>query len=112
MTVKECTKKELIYIIDKLTRLDKFRLNTLLNEVEYNRIKVKLAEAERFNQIADNCQEQYIEILKKYEGMRIVDIPIKELKEAEKLLKNAEAANKKADKLMKEVNDYGKSNKG
>lgn len=108
MTVKDCTKDELIYIIDRLTLLDKYRLNTILHEVEYNRIKKKLAESERWSQISDSCRQKYIEILKKHEGKKVVDIPLSELKKAEQLLKDAEKADKEYTKLIKEVDAYGK----
>ena len=109
MTVKECTKDELIFVIKRLTWLDEFHLNSILNEVEYNRVKKKLAEAERWNQVADSCRQKYIEIMKRHEGMKLTDVPIREFKEAEQLLKDAEKADKEYDKLIKEVNDYGKN---
>lgn len=108
MTVKDCTKEELIYIIKRLTHLDDWYLKRLLNEVEYNRVKKKLAEAERWNQVADSCRRKYIEFLKKHEGKKLVDIPISEIKEMERCLKDAERADKEYDKLIKEVDAYGK----
>jgi hypothetical protein len=54
MTVRECTKEELFYIIERLTWLDKSVLNTALCEVEYNRVKKKLDEAEKWSKVAFN----------------------------------------------------------
>lgn len=108
MTVKDCTKEELIYIVERLTHFDKWYLTRLLNEVEYNRVKKKLAEAERWNQVADSCRRKYIEFLKKHEGKKLVDIPISEIKEMERCLKDAERADKEYDKLIKEVDSVWK----
>ena len=108
MTLKDCTKEELIWIIKRLTILDKYYLDRTLSDLEYERIKKKLAEAERWNQVADSCRQSYIEILKKHEGKKLIDIPINEIKEAERLLKDAERADKEYDKLIKEVDAYGK----
>lgn len=108
MTVKECTKDELIFIIERLTWFDTHHLHMILHDLEYERIKKKLAESERWSQIADSCRQKYIEILKKHEGKKVVDIPLSELKKAEQLLKDAEKADKEYTKLIKEVDAYGK----
>ena len=108
MTLKSCTKEELIFIIQRLTIFDKHSLESALIDVEYDRVKKKLAEAERWAQVADSCRTKYIEFLKKYEGIKLTDVPIGEIKEAEECLKNAERADKAYDRLMKEVDSYGK----
>lgn len=109
MTLKECTKDELIFIIERLTRFDKYHLKTVLHELEYKRVKVKFSEAERWGKIADNCRQQYIEILKKHEGKKLIDIPVQEIKAADQCLKEAQKADEKHNKLIKEVDAYGKN---
>lgn len=107
MTINECTKDELKIIIKRLTVLDKYRLNTILNEIEYDRVKVKLNTAERWSEVADSCRQKYVEFLKKYEGKKLIDIPVNELKEMEQCLKDAEKADREYNRLMKEVDAYG-----
>ena len=107
MTLKDCTKAELIFIIERLSFFDKARLKRLLHDVEYERVKKKLAEADRWIQVADSCHKRYFEIMKKHAGKKLTDVPMSDIKEADKALKDAEKADKEYDKLMKEVNAYG-----
>lgn len=106
MKLKDCTKEELLYIIKRLTWLDNSCLQRILNEVEYEQVKKKLAEAEKWSKIADDCLKKYIDILKKYEGKKATDIPLSDWLEMERLLKDREKADKKYDKLIKEVDAY------
>ena len=107
MTLKECTKDELISIIKRLTHFDDYQLKRILSDMEYERVKKKLGEADRWGQVADSCRQRYIEILKKHEEMRLIDVPIEDIKEMEQCLKDAKIADNKYDKLMKEVDAYG-----
>lgn len=107
MTLHECTKAELIDIIKRLTRTDNYPLIRILGDMEYERVKKKLDEAERWGRVADSCRAKYIELLKHYEGVHLIDIPIEDIKEIERCLKDAKIADNKYDKLMKEVDAYG-----
>lgn len=107
MTLKDCTKQELIFIIERLSFFNKPHLKSLLHDVEYGRVKKKLAEAERWSEVADSCRQRYFEIMKKYAGKKLTDVPMSDIEEADKALKDAEKADKQYDKLMKEVNAYG-----
>lgn len=114
MTLDECTKDELKIIIKRLTFFqgDKYRLNTILNEIEYGRVKKKLNEAKRWEQVANDCRQRYVEFLKKHEGKKLIDIPIDEIKKADRYLIEAGKADKEYDKLIKEVDNYGGKLKG
>ena len=112
MKLKECTKDELIFIIQRLTILDKRCLESALIDVEYQRVRDKLAEAERWAEIAKQNRDRYCEFLKKYAGKKRLDTPIEDLTEMQECLKNAENADKKYDKLMREVDAYGKEREG
>jgi hypothetical protein len=107
MTLKDCTKEELIWIIKRLARLDDYHLERALVDLEFERVKKKLAEAERWGQVADSCRQSYIDFLNKHEGMKLTDIPINELEEAKRFLSDAQKADKNYDRLMKEVDSYG-----
>lgn len=109
MTVRECTKDELIFIIERLSFFNKYHIERLLNDVEYERIKKKLAVAERWNNVSNSCRQKYAKFLKKYYGTPLIKVPICEIKAADKYLKDAEKAEKEYEKLMKEVDAYGKS---
>lgn len=111
MTLKECTKEELMFIIKRFKQYalsqGDFYLQRCLGDLEYERVKKKIAEAERWSQVSDSCRQRYVEILKKYEDAKSFDMPISEFKEAEQCLKDAQRADKKYDELMREVDAYG-----
>ena len=107
MTLKECTKEELLIVIKRLTILDRSHLDRVLIDLEYERVKRKIASAERWAEISDACRKRYVEIMKKHEGEKLTDIPISEIKEADECIRNANKADKEYDKLMKEVDAYG-----
>lgn len=107
MTLKDCTKEELIFIINRLSWLNESHLQTILHDVEYERVKKKLEEAEKLNRVASDYRQKFNEILKKHKDKKLTDIPLSEIKEAEHYLKEAEKADKKYEKLMKEVSSYG-----
>lgn len=111
ITLEECTKEELIFIIKHLTHFNKDSLNHALNDVEFQRVKKKLDEAERWSQVSDSCRKRYCEIAKKYAGknMRVIEVPTEDLIEMNECLENAKKADRKYDKLMKEVDAYGSS---
>ena len=107
MTLEECTREELVFVIKQISRWHKGDLECALADVEYERIKKKLASAENWGKIADNCRTRYVELLKKHEGKKLIDIPIEDIKEMEQCLAQARKADKQYDKLMKEVDAYG-----
>lgn len=108
MKLEECTKEELIFIIKRMSYFDDFHLNSALNDLEYKRVQRKLEEAERQASISEKYRFRYLEIAKKYAGknMKIYDVPIEDLNEMDECLKLAQIADKKHDKLMKEVDAY------
>ena len=107
MTLKECTREELLFVIKRISWFDKSAVERALADVEYERIKKKLASAEEWGKIADNCRARYVELLKKHEGKKLLDFPIEDIKEMEQCLAQAKKADKQYDKLMKEVDAYG-----
>ena len=89
MTLNQCTKEELLFIIKRMAfrsyfKRDQEEIKYLLSEVIYERQKKLLKEADNWNTISTDCRNKYIEILKPYEGKRVIDIPIEAVKEAEK----------------------------
>ena len=98
MRLEDCTKAELIKIIDSFVRNDfngKYRLSRCLSNIKYDRERKKINEAENWGKIAEDARNQYCDFLKKYEGYKLVDIPLDEVLKAEELLKTAEQADKK-----------------
>ena len=108
MTLKDCTKEELIYCINyiagRIGLLKKdYYIESALGEVEYRRNKKKLDRAEELTKLSGEKRSEYIELLKPYNGMKYADIPFDVLNKASALLKEAEKVDKEYDKIMKEV---------
>ena len=105
MTLKDCTKEELIYAVNYIAgrvglQNKDYYIKSALGEVEYNREKKKFDRAEEFNRISTQKRKEYIELLKQYEGKPVSDVPIEIVLKAEKLIKEAQKADKEWEKLM------------
>ena len=73
MTLKECTKEELIYIINYIAERLVFKdckIQSALIDVEYMRSNKKLNKATELLQIASQKRNEYINIMKPYDGMK------------------------------------------
>lgn len=95
MTVKDCTKEELLYIIDRLSWLSDFHLKTILHEIEYNREMKKIDEAKKWADVSYKKRGEAIDLLKAYEGKRPADIPLNVIDKARALFAEADKADKK-----------------
>ena len=108
MKLKDCTKEELIHIVNyiagRISLLNKdYYIESALAEVEYKRKRKMLDRAEELNQLSAQKRNAYIEILKPYNGMKYADIPFDVLCRASALQKEAQKADKEWVKIMKEV---------
>ena len=105
MTLKDCTKAELLWIIDRLRNRGLYRLDTIiaiaLSDLEYQREQKKLDEADRLNEESARLRQQYAELLTPYEGKSILDVPADVLDHASAILEEAQALEEKWNRLMK-----------
>ncbi len=103
MTLKDCTKEELIFIIKRLqfySLSDSYFIDIALRDVEEERENKKLAEAKRLSDYSAQKRQECIDLLAPYEGKRILDIPDSVIKKADSAMKAAQAADKKWNNLM------------
>jgi len=103
VTLKDCTKEELIFIIKRLQFYslgDSYYVNRALWDVEEERENKRYAEAKRISSYAAQKRQEYIDLLAPYEGKRILDIPDSVIKKADAAMKAAQAADSKWNKLM------------
>lgn len=104
ITLNDCTKADLLWIINRLVSFgggsDDYYLKRALNELWYEKQKQRIAEAEKYAKVADAKRREYIKLLEPYDGKPIVSIPMKVLNEADRLMKEAQVADKKYMKLM------------
>ena len=100
MTLEQCTKAELIQIIKQLNWLDKHRINCALIDIETQRMQKRFKEAEKYGKMASENLNKYIEILKPYEGKKVIDIPSEIISKAAEYEKAFKKAEEKELKLM------------
>lgn len=106
MTLAQCTKEDLIWIINRLLQMCCFHqkdyyLTRALSDLHYHKEKVRIGEAEKIGKFADAKWQEYIEIMRPYDGWKITDIPGPALEKAIQALEAADAAEKKILKLMR-----------
>lgn len=118
MKLKDCTKAELLWVIEQAERLSlsdiSYYIDRALNDLEYKREMDRIEKAKELAEISHKAAMEYVDIMKPYEGQKIIDIPIEVLKKADSALKRSRDANQKWAKLMqikpqppKEVQDNG-----
>ena len=107
MTLKDCTKDELIYCVKYIAGQcglfkEDYYIESALANVKYKRDRKKLDRAEELKQLAAEKRKEYIRLLKPYNGMAYADVPIDVLRKSGKLMQEAQKADKEWDKIMKE----------
>lgn len=105
MTLKQCTKDELIWLVNRIAQRNcypnqEYEISRALNELSYEREKKRLDEAERWAKISHDKRMEYCELLKPYDGWKWIDIPLEVVNKCVELIKDAEAADKKWDELI------------
>lgn len=104
MKLKDCTKSELIWVIEQAERHSlsdiSHYIEMALNDLKYKRDMERIEKAKEQAEISNKAAMEYVEILKPYEGQKIIDIPIEVLEKADSALKRSSKANQKWAKLM------------
>lgn len=103
MKLKDCTKEELIFVIERLQLYNPSQRHFLfraLNDVEMWREEKKLAAAEKLATLSNKKRQEYIDLLAPYEGKRLIDIPDSVLEKADAAMKEAQKADSKWNKIM------------
>lgn len=101
ITLSECTKDDLLWIIKRMSFLDgDYSLKSALNELWYEKETKRIAEAEKQSKFAAQKMREYIELMSPYDGKPIRDIPYSVMDKAEKAMKAAQKARKRYAVLM------------
>ena len=100
--LQKLTKAELIWVILELERrsLVMSDLPFILRDLEFRKLNEREQEADRLLNIAAEKSMAYCELMKPYEGKRLVDIPQETIEKASRLLEEAEEADRKWDRMM------------
>jgi len=101
-TMCQCTKAELLRVIDRARRhgLSDWAIKAALNDLELERLHKSTEEADRLNEFAHGKRMEYCDLMKPYDGWLIKEIPLDVLEKADALLKQAQEADRKWNKLM------------
>lgn len=103
MTLKDCTKEELIFVIK---RLQFYNLNSghcilrALNDVERRREERKYDDARRLLEFSRQKTEEYVDLLSPYDGKPVVNIPPGVMKQAAAAMQEVRAAELEWCRLM------------
>lgn len=103
MKLKDCTKEELIFVIERLqfySLSGDYYVRRALCDVAEQREERKLEEARRLTDVRLQNLQQYNDLLGPYEGKSFSDIPQDVMDQAVATLEQYEAADKKWRKLM------------
>ena len=102
---KDCTKEELVWYIEKrlFYRKDEFEQDIL-----FHRTDVIAEKQHVYSGKAIEALSEYIEIMKPYQGKKIIDIPSEAFRKAKQYIETHDKYEKMAEKLEKE---YEKCNK-
>ena len=104
MTLNDCTRAELLFVVDSLKRHHfsngDYYLKLALLDVEAQREHARFAEAEKYSQLSSEKRQAYIELMSPYEGRTIGEVPFSVISRGKKLLDEAREADRKWAKLM------------
>ena len=102
MNLSDCTKADLLWIIKTMCKYDLSdrNLRLALNDLEFEKEQERLDRADQALQTASAALQRYIELLKPYEGMPLLEVPMDVLQQADAALAESRAANKQWAKLM------------
>ena len=103
MKLSDCTKADLLWIIKTMCKYDLSdpSLQRALNDLEWEKERDRLARADQLVKTARDASQRYIELMKPYEGMPLIEVPMNVLKQADAALAESHAANKQWAKLMR-----------
>lgn len=100
MTLTDCTRSELVWIVERLAQSSPM-LQVALSEVRQRRVEDLLHKADIQAQIAAEARQRACDLLYQYRGQPTVSIPEQVLEEATSAMADADRADKKWAELMK-----------
>lgn len=104
MKLKKCTKAELLWVIEQAEKLSlgdiHYWIDRALDDLEYKKELDRIEKAKKLAETAFQASQEYVDILKPYEGQKISDIPLDVLNKADSAMKRSREANKKWARLI------------
>ena len=104
MKLKDCTKGELLWVIDHMKKnsfgVIDHSIRNALDDLEYKREMDRIDQAKQLADTARKARMEYAELLKPYEGKKLTEIPLDVLKKADEAMRRAREVNKKWYRIM------------
>lgn len=104
MKLTDCTKSELIWVIEQAGKLSlgdtEYYINRALNDLQFQREMERIEKAEKLTEISRKATEEYVQLLKPYKG-KLSEVPLDILRKADLALKRSKEANEKYCRLMR-----------
>lgn len=104
MKLKDCTKAELLWVIDHAKKhslgMVGSYIDNALADLEYKREMDRIDQAKQLADTARKARVEYAELLKPYEGKKLTEIPLDVLEKADEAMNRARGADKKWYRLM------------
>lgn len=104
MNLTDCTKSELIWVIEQAGKLSlgntEYYIDRALNDLQFQREMERIEKAEKLTEISRKATEEYVQLLKPYEG-KLSEVPLDVLRKADLALKRSKEANEKYCRLMR-----------
>lgn len=104
MTLNDCTKAELLTIIEHLKRhllgSGDYHVKQALLEIEGHRNLAKLEKADKIADLAAQKRQEYIDLLSPYDGKSFGEIPFPVLSKAREAMVAAQKYDEEWNKLM------------
>lgn len=104
MNLTDCTKSELIWVIEQAGKLSlgetTYYINRALNDLQFQREMERIEKAEKLIEISRKATEEYVQLLKPYEG-KLSEVPLDVLRKADLAIKRSKEANEKYCRLMR-----------
>jgi hypothetical protein len=112
MTLNECTKEELIFIIKRIAGIccpnpiqQERKIQVFLDEIEYKRTEKLYAEADGWSKKSAEYRRKYADLVEQYEG-DINGMPADVYKEAQALLYRAQFVDEKYAECIRKTGGY------
>ena len=108
MTLEECTKSELIRIVNEVAKSDTnvdYKIERTLDNIARERDAKRRNEIEKLSVYASEKRQEYLDFFKPYIGKSYDDIPAEILEKAVSCINEARRADIKRNKLLANIRD-------
>lgn len=104
MTLSDCTKTDLLWVINQLCSRylfdGEYCLEQTLTDLSFKKEQDRLDRAREYAEIADTARKRWVELMAPYDGWRLLDIPVGVIRQADAAMQEAKDADNKGRQLM------------